>query len=444
VKQSPTAFELPLLFAIFLDLVGFGMTFPDVQLRAQQYGAPGWMIGVILSSYYPVQMIASPRWGSFSDRIGRKPVLILCGLLSAVSMVVYALGNNVTAILFSRILAGFGAANVVIAQAYVTEAKEEKDRAAAQGRMSAAVSAGLVLGPVIGGFLAKAGGNFLLGMAAAAASGLGALWIFLAVPAQSAPRPTEAAKKSVSFSLIKDHGPLRRLFFVAVIGWFALACLEGTFGRLIQHTLGFGQLEFGLLLSVEALVAVIQGAFYAHVTKRIQTGPLLGLSYLLQGLGLALMPFAPGFAALAVLSIVFGLGVGLATPTINGRASVLTPPTRQGEVFGLLQSARAFGFLFGPILGGLLFDFKYQAPYLTAGACMAVLSLWLFLSERHSHEHTHERMVHTHVHSHDEHHQHEHAPGVDPTEPHIHEHVHEKMTHSHPHYPDLHHRHRHG
>ncbi len=386
MRQKAFAVELPLLFAIFLDLVGFGMTFPDVQLRAQKYGAPGWMIGAILASYYLVQMVVSPRWGKLSDRVGRKPVLVCCGLLSAASMVVYALGNSLGAMLLSRIAAGFGAANVVIAQAYLTDAREEKDRAAAQGRMSAAVSAGLVLGPVIGGFLAQAGGNFLLGMSAAAASGFGALWILLAVPSQPAPEVNRTVKQRPNFSLIKAHSPLRRLFFVAVVGWFALACLEGTFGRLIQHTLGFGQLEFGLLLSVEAIIAVIQGACYALIARRLSAVWLLVLSYLLQAAGLALMPFAPGLAALVLLSILFGLGVGLATPTINGRASVLTPPSRQGEVFGLLQSSRAFGFLIGPILGGALFDVKASAPYLLAAACLLSLSLWLALTKRHSQE----------------------------------------------------------
>lgn len=152
---------------------------------------------------------------------------------------------------------------MVVAQVYITDARDEKDRAAAQGRMSAEVSAGLVLGPVIGGFLAQAGGNFLLGMSAAAASGLGALWILLAVPSQSPPVKASAATDSPqsvppnreqALSLLKEGGELRPLFVVAVIGWFALACLAGTFGRLIQHKPGYGQMEFGILLSIEALL----------------------------------------------------------------------------------------------------------------------------------------------------------------------------------------------
>lgn len=88
------------------------------------------------------------------------------------------------------------------------------------------------------------------------------------------------------------------------------------------------------------------------------------------------MPFAPNFGVLVVLSIVFGLDVGIVGPTINGRASELAPTARQGEVFGFLQSARAFGFLVGPILGGTLFDWHAESPYLVAGATMLGGTFW--------------------------------------------------------------------
>jgi len=374
-------YELPLLFALFLDLVGFGITFPDVQLRAESYGAPGWLIGVTLASYYFVQMAVSPRWGRLSDRIGRKPVLLLCGGLSAASMVLYALArpaHGVVWLLASRLLAGVGAANVVVAQAYVTDVTAPDERPAALGRMSAAVSAGLVLGPVVGGFLAHAGGNLLLGLVAAAASALGAVWILVAVP----PRPPiveraegEAPGRAQSaFSLFRSNPALARLFAVAVTGWFALACLEGTFGRLIHHNLGMGQLEFGLLLSLEAGISLVQGILYPLLARRLSPEALLRLSYGLQAVGLMLMPFAPGLGALALFSTLFGLGVGAASPAINGRASYLVPPDRQGEVFGLLQSSRALGFLVGPILGGVLFDWRPAAPYLAAGTVLLAVS----------------------------------------------------------------------
>lgn len=130
------------------------------------------------------------------------------------------------------------------------------------------------------------------------------------------------------------------------------------------------------------LVAIIQGGFYAAIARRLSGEKLLVVSYGLQAIGLALMPFAPGLAVLILLSTLFGLGAGLATPTINGRASVLTPPERQGEMLGLLQSSRAFGFLFAPILGGILFDWKPKAPYLLAGGLLLVIALAVFYGQK--------------------------------------------------------------
>ncbi|HZH99381.1 MAG TPA: MFS transporter, partial [Fimbriimonadaceae bacterium] len=94
--------EWPLLLAVFLDLVGFGMAFPDIQLRAEAFGAPGRIIGLLLASYFVTQIIASPMWGRLSDRVGRKPVLLVCTALSMLSMVAYAFSDNLWGILLSR------------------------------------------------------------------------------------------------------------------------------------------------------------------------------------------------------------------------------------------------------------------------------------------------------------------------------------------------------
>ncbi|MCX6379700.1 MAG: MFS transporter [Armatimonadetes bacterium] len=174
--------ELPLLFAIFLDMVGFGMVLPDIQTRLDSFGAKGWLIGGVLASYFLIQMAVSPLWGRLSDHVGRKPVLVLCGWLSAGSMAVYAFAHGINGILLSRVLAGFAAANVVVAQAYIADVTPEENRTEAMGRIGVATTAGLIFGPVIGGWLATLGGNTLLGFVAASASGLGALWIGLVVP----------------------------------------------------------------------------------------------------------------------------------------------------------------------------------------------------------------------------------------------------------------------
>jgi len=362
--------EMPLLFAIFLDLVGFGMIIPDIQTRAESLGASGHMIGLLLASYFVIQIIVSPKWGILSDRIGRKPVLIVCGLLSAMSMLAYGLATTLWWILAARILAGFAAANVAVAQAYIADTTTTEERTAAMGRVGAAITTGLILGPALGGQLARIGGNQAVGFVAAGFSLLGALWIAFAVPHVAPTAERKPGKQPiVDLRLLQDVPAVRPLVLLAVAAFFALACLEGTFGRLIKHNLGLGEDAFGWIFSYESVLGVIvQAVLLAWIVLRLRPTATLRTGFVLQGAGLAMTPFAPSLLALFGCSTLYALGVGFASPTINSLGSTLTPEDRQGELFGLLQAARSGGFILGPILGGMLFDWRPAAPYLLAGA----------------------------------------------------------------------------
>ena len=378
--------ELPLLFAIFIDLVGFGMAFPDIQTRAEGYFRaegvqnPGALIGLLLSSYFVTQILVSPKWGSLSDRIGRKPVLLICTVLSALSMIAYALIPTWWGILFARLLAGFAAANVVVAQAYIADTTTEADRQQSMGRVSAAISLGLVAGPAIGGHLAEwgdlqgVGGHVTMGLVAAGASAMACLWIAFGVkhlPVTEVRKP--GARKAIDLTLLKDLPALRVLFITSAIGWFALACLEGTFGRLIHAKLGYGPREFGWIFSYESLLGAFVAWFLIDgIRRRIKPAPLVRMGYFLQALGLGLTPFAPGLGALFIASTFYAFGAGVTNPTLNSLCSEATPESRQGEMFGLLQAFRSFGFMLGPLLGGILFDWKMEAPYLIAAIAAIV------------------------------------------------------------------------
>lgn len=370
--------EAPILAAMFLDLLGFGMLIPDVQLRAQALGAPGWLIGAILASMFVVQFVASPRWGALSDRVGRKPVLVACSLLSAAAMLVYAAAGSLLLIFLSRVVAGLGAANVAVAQAHLADTTEGPERTAAMGRVGAAISSGLIAGPALGGMLADAGGNRLLGTVAGCASLVGALLIAFGLryaPPTAERRPGKPP--ILDLRLVRENPSLTPLLVVAAVAWFALATLEGTFGRLIQAKLGMGTAEFGWIFSYESLLGVVvQGLLLAWVVKRVREPSLLRMAYVAQGIGLALTPFSPGLAVLFVCSTVYALGSSLANPTVSSLCSKLTPDDRQGELFGLMQTARSVGFVLGPILGGQLFDWRPEAPYLLAGGvCVAAALL---------------------------------------------------------------------
>ncbi len=359
------------------------MLLPDIQTRLEAFGAIGWQIGGVFAAYFLVQIICSPGWGQLSDRTGRKPILVVCGLLSSGSMLVYAFAHGTWGIVASRVLAGVGGANVVAAQAYLADSTDDQTRPAAMGRIGAATTSGLIFGPALGGWLAAQGGNLLVGIVAASASMLGVLWIGLGVPRDTPPKDKAKEKKTrqkfLDLSLLKDAPALRPLFVVAAVAFFVLACLEGTFGRLIWHKLRYGPKEFGLIFGYEALLSVVfQSVLLDKLSHLLSRSLLLRLAYLLQGVGLSLMPFMPNLFALFGASTLFAIGTGIANPILNTLCSEAAPLPRQGEMFGLLQSTRSLGFLFGPMIGGALFDWHPEIPYLMAGSVavgIAVLAM---------------------------------------------------------------------
>lgn len=376
--MSAKRIEFSILLAVFLDLLGFGMVIADFQLRAERFVPPGWPIGLIigsiLGSTFILQLLVAPRWGRLSDERGRKPILVACTLLSAAAMLVYGAANSLGFLLLSRILAGLGSANVAVAQAFISDEVEERTQAL--GRVSAAISAGLVLGPPLGGELARIGGNALLGTTAGICSLIGALFLFVSLPNPTPREAREPGKRAaIDLRLLQDVPKLRPLILIVSIAWFSLATLEGTFARLIFKLFRLDQAIFGRLFGYESLLGVIVSAYLlGRIVKRISETPLLRLAYVAQGLGLGLNPlagaFAPWLSPVAVLfgaSTLFALGSGLANPTVNALCSHLAPDDRQGELFGLLQGTRAIGFVLGPMIGGWMFDIHPAAPYYLAG-----------------------------------------------------------------------------
>jgi MFS family permease len=358
---------------VFLDMLGFGMLIPGVQLRLEAMGAASWLIGLVQSSTFIVQSACSPMWGRFGDAWGRKPAFVACTFLSAASMGLYGAASGIGWVVASRLVAGFGAANVAAGQALVSGS--ETDRTANLGRIGAALTTGLIAGPALGGFVGAHWGNAVVGWIACGASLTGALAAALFLP--NVKTPNAADKDGKRTSLLRLNPSLRSLVALSAIAWLSLACLEGTFGRLIHAQHGYGQSEFGLLFGFESLIAVIvQGVALNWLSHRYGDTALLVGGFVFQGLGLALTPLAPGLGALFFTSLLYAAGSSVANPSLQSRASLMVDDARQGELFGVLQSARSVGFMVGPTLGGLLFGVAPSLPYFVAGAvCVAAAAL---------------------------------------------------------------------
>lgn len=366
--------ETTLLAAIFLDLLGFGMVLPDVQLHGERLGLPGWAIGAILTSTFAVQFVASPLWGRISDQVGRKPILLAVSFLSASGLLLYGLAATPLLMLVSRVISGLGGANVSVAQAYASDITEKDQRTAILGRMGAAVSAGLIVGPALLAAIPR-NSTVHVGYIAGASSLLGALLLTFALPSADVRQGGvgEQSGAVFRFTLLRRLPAVRTLVVAAVVGWFSLAILEGTFGRLIERTLHLGRPEYGAIFAYESVLGVVaQGFLLVWLATRTEDVWRLRVAFLAQGVGLGLTPIAPSLGILFLVSGVYALGSGIASGTINGLCSRLTPQDLQGELFGLLQGARSIGFMVGPVLGGVIFDRYAPAPYFIAAAASFV------------------------------------------------------------------------
>ncbi|MCS6831759.1 MAG: MFS transporter [Armatimonadota bacterium] len=368
-------------FTVFLDLLGFGLIIPQLQYYADAFHATPAFIGLIQAVYSLMQFLFAPFWGRLSDRVGRRPVLLVSIAGSAVSYVLFALARDAWTIFFSRMLAGITAANLSTAQAYISDVTLPQERTRAMGLIGAAFGVGFIVGPAVGGVLGGWGGNFAIGVAGALLAGANWLSAFLRLPESL---PVEKRRRLGSWYtlplrnlprvLALPHvGMLVLVLFTAV---FAVANLESTFVLLAKHRYGLDQRECGYLFAYLGVMgAVVQGGLIGKLSARFGEMRLLLGGYLLQVPALLLMPFMPSTGWLMVVLALMAIGGGVAGPSLNGLLSRLAPADQRGEVFGVTQSLGSLARVTGPVWGGWSFGhLGMSAPYVTAAMMMVVAS----------------------------------------------------------------------
>jgi len=165
MKRSPLVI---LLLTVLLDLIGFGIVLPLLPTYAKDLGANPFMIGLIAAIFSIMQFIFSPLWGKLSDKVGRRPVMLISIFITALSYLVFSRASTIALLLFARGLSGIGSANIATAQAYITDVTDSKSRSGAMGMMGAAFGIGFIIGPLIGGLLKHNYGIQMVGYVAAA------------------------------------------------------------------------------------------------------------------------------------------------------------------------------------------------------------------------------------------------------------------------------------
>ncbi|HEY9713674.1 MAG TPA: MFS transporter [Chroococcales cyanobacterium] len=375
-KASRKALML-IFFTVFIDLVGFGLIIPVLPTYAKQMQAPDWQIGCLLASYSVMQFLLMPFWGRLSDKVGRRPVLLISLTASVAGYVIWGLSNSLPMLFLSRIIAGAGNANLAVAQAYVADVTTSEDRAKGMGMVGAAFGAGFTVGPAIGGFCVQYGLQ-TIGFIAAAISLIDLVMtaLILKEPEKRSQAGNDRYGMGLGFYFqTLANARFQNSLIIFLLSTFAFACMESTLVLLTQEKMNFSAHDNSLMFTyIGVLIVLVQGGLIRRLTKKNMETRLIGAGALILAVGLFLTPYMPNWIALYGALALLALGSGINTPANQSLLSKLAENEAMGGVLGVGQSLSTLGRILGPLIACAMFEFSGQAsPYLMAGAIMLLV-----------------------------------------------------------------------
>ena len=366
-----------LLLVVFINLVGFGVVIPLLPFYAKAMNAAPWQVTTMFAAYSLGQFFGEPFWGRLSDRIGRRPVLIVTILANSLAYVALAFAPNIWIAMAIRLVGGFGSGNISTIQGYMADVTPPEKRAGRMGLLGAAFGAGFVIGPSLGGLLAHpdAGqlGFQIPLFAAAGMAALATLGVMLFVAesrARSAPGTPQASRRE-ALNEARAHPVLSRVLLVTLVSTAAFAGMESIFGLWAHARFDWGPRQVGLCFAVIGVIASIgQGFLTGRLARRFGEGRVLSAGLSIIAVSLFLTPFAPN-AILATAAVgCTAFGQSLVFPCVAALMSRASPPDRQGQMLGLNMAAGSLARIGGPLLAGPLFGLASGGPFWVGAALM--------------------------------------------------------------------------
>ncbi|MBI4226872.1 MAG: MFS transporter [Candidatus Omnitrophica bacterium] len=387
----PRRSSLALIFGVvFIDLIGFGIVIPILPLYAERFGASPLVIGLLLAIYSAMQCVCAPLLGRLSDRVGRRPVLFVSVLGTAVGFFLMGTANTLALLFLARIIDGATGGNISTALAYIADVTPPEERSRGMGIIGAAFGLGFIVGPALGGIFSHVAPQapfFVAGALALANAAALAAWLPESLPPE---RRGTAHHDAPLWTLVQGLARRRLAFTLGTyfLTTVAFSLLTATYPLFTNRRFGYGPSENGYLFASQGLLAaIVQGGLLGWLVRRSsdKTMALVGVA----GLAASLwwLPLTASVGGLLAATAVVAVGHGLVASTLNGIASRTVSPIAQGRVLGLMQSAASLARIAGPVLGGWLLHYDAslavpfgQTPYwAAAGLMLATFGLALAL-----------------------------------------------------------------
>ncbi len=347
-----------IFLTVFIDLLGFGILIPLLPLYAEStFQAAPIQVGILMGMYSGLQFIVAPWFGRLSDRIGRRPVLLVSMIGSTVAYILMGLSTTLTLLFVSRFLSGVCGASISTAQACIADVTTRENRSRGMGMIGAAFGLGFIFGPVMSAGLSVISPQLPF-FVAAALSALNAALLYSRLPETLPPEARSGIHREGRLVGLSgpDAGNARALGLAYLLAIGGFSVMYSIFPLFTDARLGYHIRENGLIFGFIGLLgAIIQGGLMGRLVKRFGELPLAWTGGVLIALGLFLLPEIGNLTGLLGACSLLAVGNSLMAPNLNALASLVADPTRQGATLGAMQAMGSLGRFFGPILGGLLF-----------------------------------------------------------------------------------------
>ncbi|GAB1397663.1 MAG TPA: MFS transporter [Saprospiraceae bacterium] len=368
MKKTPL---FTLLLTIFIDIVGFSIIIPILPVYSKEIGASNIMVGIIAGSYSLMNFLFSPVWGNISDRIGRKPVILVSLFITACSYLLFAYSKTISLLLISRIIAGIGSANYGAAQAYISDITKPEDRARAFGYVGAAFGLGFIIGPVIGVFILKMWNVAAIGYVTMALN-LANMLMAMAILHETR-KEVKSGTPLLENPIINVRDGLKtpvlgKLMFISLLYITALSMMQITISVFWSEKYGLSKTQISGMFAFMGIMSVlVQGFLVGKLTLKFGEKNMMIIGAVLLAAGLYIIPMAPykeGFYLVEGFAIILiSLANGCLSPSITSLLSQNAGAEEQGKVLGVGMSVNSLGRVIGPYAGGFLYGMAMFMPY---------------------------------------------------------------------------------
>jgi DHA1 family tetracycline resistance protein-like MFS transporter len=370
---------LPILGITFIDILGFSILIPLMPYYVKHFGAPDIVVGALFATFALCQFVGGPVWGNVSDRVGRKRVLIVSQIGATIGWTMLAFAPTIAIVFVARIIEGFSGGNISVTQAYVSDLVEPAKRGRAFSYIGAAFSAGLVFGPLAGGYLVGKYGYSTPFLLAAALQVVTLIVTIVVLPESRKPTDEKPATLNDIRTSLQDPqiAPVmwqKLVFSLGLYGWFSV------FTLVLHEQFGFDATAASYFFCAFGLTSIVfQIGVVGRMTDALGDRRSSNIGFVSLLVGFAVIPFAHTLAVAAVMVVFFSFGLSLVNATIPALLSANAPDNMRGTVLGAASSLESASGVIMPLLSTYVLQVAGVAPTvaITFGLIAAALAMGL-------------------------------------------------------------------